>query len=82
MIPITNSAKAALLSEYTSRPNKLWLAIAWTHFKGYFIEWKWQGAEFRSRMMFKFSPDEPFVPAKSYEDDIVPTLKFGKEISK
>lgn len=74
-----SDARRALLSKETSRQNKIWLAIAWKHFDGLPLEWKWRGEYMRSRLCFRFGPDEPFVDAKSYDEDVVPTLKFGKE---
>lgn len=75
-------AKRTLLHETTSRLNKIHCAISWAHFYGWFIEWKWQGAPFRSRICFRFGPEESFVPARSYDDDVRPLLKYGKEPDK
>lgn len=68
------------MTEDTSRPNKLWLAISWRHAYGWHIEWRWKADPFRSRLMFQFGPDEPFQPAKSFDEDVVPRLKSGKEV--
>lgn len=82
MNPIPPHFRRSLLSRYTSRQNKLWLAIAWRHFHGYHIEWRWDGAPNRSRMLFQFEPDGAFVRAESYEDDIAPTLVFDDKRGK
>ncbi len=76
---ITPARRRALLSSETSRQNKLWLATAWQQCDGIFIEWRWRGEYMNSRLCFRFGPDEAFVDAKSYDEDVVPTLKFGKE---
>jgi hypothetical protein len=72
-------AKRVLLHETCSRLNKIHCAIGWAHFYGWFIEWKWMGDPYRSRVGFRFGPNEPFVAARSYDDDVRPLLKFGKE---
>lgn len=77
--PIPPGARRALLSKETSRQNKIWLAQTWKQIDGCFIEWKWRGEFMRSRLCFRFGPEEVFVDAKSYDEDVVPTLKFGKE---
>lgn len=69
----------ALMSSDTSRLNKIHLAIGWAHFNDWFIDWKWAGTPMQSRLMFRFAPEDNFVAAKSFDEDIVPTLKFGKE---
>lgn len=79
---ISDVRRRALLSSQTSRQNKLWLATAWHHFDQVFLEWKWRGDYMRSRLCFRFAPGEEFVDAKSYDEDVVPTLKFGKEKAK
>ena len=79
---IPDSCRSALLSDYTSRPNKLWLVISWQHFRDFYVEWKWQGEPYRSRMMFQFSVDGPWVVARSFEEDRLPTYKFGEEKKK
>jgi hypothetical protein len=78
-IPILNSARKALLSEYSSKQNKLHLITGWTYFKNWYIEWKWAGDPYKSRMLFKFSPDDKWIEAKSFEEDLLPTYKFEKE---
>jgi hypothetical protein len=30
-------------------------------------------------MLFQFGPDEPWVEAKSFDEDVMPTFKFGKD---
>lgn len=67
----------ALMSSDTSRQNKLWLATAWKRAYPWFIEWRWAGAYMRSRLCFRFAPDEAFESAKSFDEDIVPTFQFG-----
>lgn len=75
-LPITESARKALLSKYSSRQNKLWLITGWRHFHNWYIDWKWAGEPFKSRMLFRFSPDEKWIVAKSFEDDLLPTYKY------
>ena len=70
--------RAALLSRYTSRRNKIHLAIGWAHFHGLRIEYRWSGAPYRSRLQFQFEQDGAWFTAESYEDDIAPTLKLEK----
>lgn len=76
---ISNDHRKALLGKYTSRQNKLWLAVGWKHFKQWYIEWKWEAEPFNSRLLFQFSPDGPWVKAESFEEDLLPTYKFDKE---
>lgn len=78
--------RRALLSDETSRVNKLHLAISWAHFHGWHIEWRWKGdppslpsGQMRSRLMFQFAPGAAFEEARSFDEDVVPTFKFGKE---
>jgi hypothetical protein len=78
-IQIPDAAKQALLSKYVSRLNKIHLVIGWTHFRNWYIDWKWAGNPYRSRMLFRFSPDGNWVQAESFEEDLMPTYKFGKD---
>ena len=81
-VQIPKGAREALLSKYSSRRNKMHLFIGWTHFRNYYIDLKWEGEEFESRMLFRFSPDGPWVQAKSFDEDMLPTFKFCKEDKK
>lgn len=81
-VPIPDSARRALLSKYSSRRNKMHLVIGWKYFHNWYIDLKWEGEEFESRMLFRFSPDGPWVQAKSFDEDMLPTFKFGKEEKK
>jgi hypothetical protein len=74
MIPKTHIK--SLISTDTSRQNKLWLVESWKHFHNWFIEWKWQGEPYNSRLMFRFSETEDFIVAKSFDEDILPTYEF------
>jgi hypothetical protein len=76
VIPATH--RHALMSSDTSRQNKLWLAIAWAGAYAWFIEWKWAGRYMRSRLCFRFAPNEAFRPAESFDEDVVPTFEFGE----
>ena len=76
---ITTEAKAALLGKYTSLLNKMHLVIGWTYFKKWYIEWRWMGEPYNSRMQFRFGPEEEWVIAKSFEEDMLPKFKYGKE---
>lgn len=76
---IPANLKEAILSDYTSRHNKLWLVTSWQFSRDFYIEYKWAGKEFQSRMSFQFEENGPWIEAKSYEEDIAPKLKFGKE---
>jgi len=64
-----------LLMSNTSRHNKLWLLTGWL--KQYDFRWKWQGAPGKSRMMFAFHPMDGFTAARSYEEDVLPTMKWA-----
>lgn len=77
--PITDARRRLILSKETSRQNKLWLMTCWRDLEGVAVEWKWRGEYMRSRLCFQFGPDEAFIEAKSYDEDVVPGLKFGKE---
>jgi hypothetical protein len=74
-IPTTH--RRALMSSDTSRQNKLWLVTAWH--ERWFMEWRWQGEPMRSRMAFRFEPSAAFAEAQSFDEDVVPTLKFGSD---
>ena len=76
-IPIVN--RKILLGKYTSRMNKIHLVIGWTHFRNWYIDWKWAGDSYNSRMLFRFGPDEAWVQAESFEEDLLSTYKFGKD---
>jgi len=76
---IPNHLKQSLLSELSSRQNKIWMVTAWQHFRPFYIEWKWAGEQFKSRMLFQFIVDGPWIEAKSFEEDVLPKYKFGKE---
>lgn len=76
---LSDARRRVILSKETSRQNKIWLVTCWRYFDGAVIEWKWRGEYMRSRMCFQFGPDEAFIEAKSYDEDVVPNLKFGKE---
>ncbi len=65
----------SLMSSDTSRPNKMHLFFGWTQLDGYWIEYKWKGEPLKSRIMFRFSPEEEFIEAKSFEEDIHVHLK-------
>lgn len=62
-----------LLGSSTSRPNKLALA-AEHRSRGFYLEWEWKGTPMQSRLCFLFSPRDPLIEAKSYEEDIAPLL--------
>ena len=76
---ITPEAKQVLLGKHTSRQNKLYLITGWIYFKKWYIEWKWAGEPYNSRMLFKFNPNEEWVMAKSFDEEVLPKYKFGKE---
>lgn len=76
MIP--EEHRKALLGKYSSKQNKLWMVTAWKYFKPWYVDYKWAGEPIRSRMLFKFSPDGPWVQAESFEEDMLPTFKFDK----
>lgn len=75
MISLPTTLKRCLLSEDNSKPNKLWMAIAWQAV-GYYIDWRWQGIEKYSRLQFRFSENEDWLTAKSHEEDVMPKMKF------
>lgn len=73
---ISPETRRSLLSPQSSRQNKLWKAV-WLRDSGEgFIEWKWAGTYMRSRLLFRFHPDEAFVAAKSFDEDVLPTYKL------
>jgi hypothetical protein len=72
--PLPEHLKKVLLSEDNSKPNKLWMAIAWWY-NGYYIDWQWQGIERYSRLQFKFSEDGSWITAKSHEEDVISKMK-------
>ncbi len=75
MLPLSDNRRKILLSEDNSKPNKLWLAIAWSH-DGHYIGWQWQGVEKLSRLQFRFEENGPWLTAKSHEEDVMPKMKF------
>jgi hypothetical protein len=76
-IPIAN--RKILLGKYTSRQNKLHLIVGWKHFRNWYIDLKFAGEPYKSRMLFRFGQDEPWVQAESFEEDLLPTYKFSKD---
>jgi hypothetical protein len=70
---LEESRQDALMSKHSSRRNKLWL-VGWYVAEGRFVEWRWEGEPYRSRLCFRFAPDGNFRPSKSYEDDVYPHL--------
>lgn len=78
MEKIPDSARKALLDKYSSRCNKLHLMIGWKHFRNYYIEFKWAGRPFNSRMLFQFEPDGPWIQSQSFEEDLLTTYNFGE----
>lgn len=73
--PLSTKLQKLILSEENSKPNKLWLAIAWKH-EGHYIDWKWHGVEAYSRLQFKFEEHGEWLTAKSHEEDVMPKMKF------
>ena len=76
MISLPERLKKVILSEDNSKPNKLWMAIAW-HNDGHYIDWRWQGIQKYSRLEFRFSEDGEWETAKSHEEDVMPKMKFA-----
>lgn len=74
MNPLPKEFAKALMSEGTSKQNKLWLIAGWS--RQYDFQWKWHGEPITSRMMFSFDGGKTFKQAKSYEEDIWPKLKW------
>ena len=74
-LSLPDKRRKLLLSEDTSKPNKLWGAIAWWY-EGYYVDWRWSGVEKYSRLQFKFGEHEEWLTAKSHEEDVLPKLKF------
>ena len=71
--PLPKELARCLMSDGNSRHNKLWLLTGWL--TEWSFEWRWQGAPGKSRMLFAFDGG-PFKPARSYEEDVLPTLKW------
>jgi hypothetical protein len=80
-VTIPDSARKALLSKDSSRQNKLWLITGWQYFKPWYIDWKWAGAPYNSRILFRFEPDGEWIKAESFDEDVLPLYKFSKEKS-
>jgi len=79
IVPMPDSARKTILGKYSSRQNKLWLVTGWQYFKPWYIDWKWAGEPFKSRMLFKFAPDGEWIRAESFDEDMLPTYKYSKE---
>jgi hypothetical protein len=75
-LQLSDKRRKLLLSEDTSKPNKLWGAIAWWY-EGYYVDWQWQGVEKYSRLQFKFGEHDEWLTAKSHEEDVLPKMKFA-----
>jgi len=71
--------RKVLLSSDTSRLNKIHLVTGWTHFRGWFCDWRWKGGFLRSRLEFCFEPGGKFFEAKSFDEDVLVEYKSGKE---
>jgi hypothetical protein len=80
--PLPIHLRQVLIYETISRQNKLWLATSWAQCRGWFVEWKWAGAEMRSRLCFRFTPEGSWFEAKSFDEDVRPHLKFAKEMKR
>lgn len=74
-LSLPDKFRKLLLSDDTSKPNKLWGAITWWY-EGYYVDWRWQGVERFSRLQFRFSEDGEWLTAKSHEEDVMPKMKF------
>ncbi len=67
--------RVRLLSNQNSRQNKLWIAAR--HIAdGKYLEWQWAGKPFRSRLCFRFRPEEDVMVANSFDEDVLPTYKL------
>jgi hypothetical protein len=75
---MNDSRRHALLHDTNSRQNKLWLVACWRSVDCY-IEYRWEGTPYRSRLAFQFEPHGIWLVARSYDDDVRPFLKFGKD---
>lgn len=75
MLLLEQSSQDALMSKHSSRRNKLWLVGSYLA-EGRFVEWRWAGEPYKSRLCFRFTPDGTFRPSKSYEDDVYPLLDW------
>ena len=76
MIPEVN--RKLLLGSDTSRLNKIHLATGWAHFHSWYIQWRWAGAFLRSCLEFQFTADGPWIQAKSFDEDVLPTYAGAK----
>jgi hypothetical protein len=79
ILPLPKDKRQLLVGKHTSRQNKLWIIADWKYFQPWYVEYKWAGEPMRSRMLFQFGPNEPWVEAKSFDEDVMPTFKFGKD---
>lgn len=73
MIPDKN--RQILLGKDTSRLNKIHLAIGWTRFRGWYIDYRWVGVFLRSRLEFQFAPDGLWYQAQSFDEDVFVDFK-------
>jgi hypothetical protein len=73
-VSVTKSQRAALLSRFSSRRNKMAM-IAEYRRQGLQIQYEWMGEPYNSRLAFMFDGDGRWHVAKSYCDDIRPFLK-------
>lgn len=67
----------SLTGKQTSRRNKMALLAQYVS-EGLSITWKWQGAPYESRLLISVESG-CFVECKSYDEDVRPKLKSGKE---
>lgn len=73
------SQLSALLSEKTSRRNKIWLLQNYIH-RGILVEWKWSGVPFKSRLQVRPTDQgasHGWLTCKSFDEDVLPTYEFN-----
>ena len=79
--PIPRHMRQALVHDTISHINKLHIAIGRKSI-GEYVEYKFDGDNIRSRMLFQFEPDGSWHKAKSFELDVWPNLKWAKDMKR
>ena len=77
--PIPRHMRQALVHDTISHINKLHIAIGRKSI-GEYVEYKFDGDNIRSRMLFQFEPDGLWHKAKSFELDVWPYLIWAKNM--
>jgi hypothetical protein len=71
---MTKARRAALLGSTTSRRNKMALLARCVADREY-VEMRWEGQPYESRMLFDFMGGAGFIRAKSFDEDVLSGFK-------